>query len=51
MYDNYVDTLYRPSQKEIIPIDNVIDKCILMDMTKSLGLVFVSHFPNHIELE
>ena len=36
-------------ETEAIPTDSIIEKC--MDMTSELGLVFVSQFPNRVEVE
>ena len=38
-------------QSEVIPIESIVEKCILMDMTSELGFVFVSQFPNRVEVE
>ena len=40
-----------PSHQEITLIDNIIEKCIIMDLSKHLGLIFVSKFPNFIETD
>ena len=39
-----------PSHQEIILIDSVIKKCIIMNLSEHVGLVFVSKFPNFKEL-
>ena len=36
---------------EAIPIDSIIEKCSFMDMTSKFGMVFVSQFPNRVEVE
>lgn len=38
-------------QQEIIPCDSVTQKCIVMDLTPELGLVFISQFPNSLETD
>ena len=43
--------VYSALQTEAIPVDSIVEKCIFMDMTSKLGLVFVSQFPNRVEVE
>ena len=39
------------TQQEIILCDSVKEKCIVMDLIPELGLVFVSQFPNSLEMD
>ena len=43
--------IFSLSQQEITSIDNIVEKCIIMNLTTHLGLVFVSQFPNFIEMD
>jgi len=37
------------SLPEIVICDAIVEKCVVMDLSVELGMVFVSHFPNVIE--
>lgn len=40
---------FSPSHQEITLIDNIIEKCIIMNLSEHLGLVFVSKFPKETD--
>lgn len=37
------------SLPELVVCDAIVEKCIVMDLSVELGIVFVSHFPNVME--
>ena len=36
---------------EMITCDAIVEKCIVMNLSAELGMVFVSHFPNVLEVD
>ena len=43
--------LYSSSCQVVILVEDIVDKCVIMNLAEQMGLMFISQFPNYAELD